>query len=160
MFKINDYIIYNKDVCKIKEIKEKFYKNMDYYVLISISDPSLKIQIPINSNKIRELISLDEINNIIKKIPTIEIIKDNDRLIENTYKTLMQSGTHEELIKIIKTTYLRNQKRTESNKKISEIDDSYFKKAEKYLYNEFSIVLNKTIDETKEYIINKVLESK
>ena len=38
-----------------------------------------------------------------------------------------------------------------------QIDDSYFKKAEKYLYNEFSIVLNKTYDETKEYVINEVL---
>lgn len=70
----------------------------------------------------------------------------------------MQSGTHEDLIKIIKTTYLRNKERTENNKKIREIDDSYFKKAEKYLYNEFSIVLNKSFEETKEYIINKVLE--
>lgn len=158
MFKVKDYIIYNKDVCIIEEIKEKLYKDMDYYVLSSISDPSLKIQIPTCSNKIHKLISLDELNNIIKEIPNIEIIKDNDRLIENTYKTLMQNGTHEDLIKIIKTTYLRNQKRTENNKKISEIDDSYFKKAEKYLYNEFSIVLNKTFEETKEYIINKVLE--
>ena len=128
MFKINEYIIYNKDVCIIKEIKEKFYKNMDYYVLTSISDESLKLQIPINSNKIRELISLEELNNIIKEIPNIEIIKDNDRLIENTYKTLMQSGTHKDLIKIIKTTYLRNKKRTENNKKLSEIDDFYFRK--------------------------------
>lgn len=159
MFKINEYIIYNKDVCIIKEIKEKFYKNMDYYVLTSISNESLKLQIPINSNKIRELISLEELNNIIKEIPNIEIIKDNDRLIENTYKTLMQSGTHKDLIKIIKTTYLRNKKRTENNKKLSEIDDFYFRKAEKYLYNEFSVVLNKTFDKTKEYIINKVLEN-
>ena len=71
----------------------------------------------------------------------------------------MQSGTHEDLIKIIKTTYLRNEKRINDNKKISEIDDTYFKKAEKYLYNEFSVVLNKTFEETKEYVNNKVLES-
>lgn len=158
MFKINDFLIYNKDVCKVKEIKEKLYKNEDYYVLESLSDSTLKIQIPKSSDKIRKLISIEELNKIIENIPNIDIIKDNDRLIENTYKTLMQSSTHEDLIKIIKTTYLRNIKRKNNNKKISEIDDTYFKKAEKYLYNEFAIVLNKTIEETKEYVNNKVLE--
>ena len=158
MFSLNDYIIYNKDICKVKEIKEKLYKNEDYYVLESLSDSTLKIQIPKSSDRIRKLISLEELNTIINNIPNIKIIEESDRLIENTYKSLMQSGTHEDLIKIIKTTYLRNEKRVKDNKKISEIDDTYFKKAEKYLYNEFSIVLNKTYEETKEYVNNKVLE--
>ena len=159
MFKVNDFLIYNKDVCKVKEIKEKLFKDIDYYVLESISDPSLKIQIPTTSDKIRNLITIEELNTIINNIPNISIIKENDRLIENTYKTIMQSGTHEDLIKIIKTTYLRNEKSINDNKKISEIDDTYFKKAKKYLYNEFSVVLNKTFEETKEYVNNKVLES-
>ena len=159
MHKVNDYIIYNKDVCKIKNIKEKYYNNLDYYELISISDSSLKIQIPTNSNKIRNIVTKEELDNIIKNIPNIKPIQENDRLIENIYKTLMQSGTHEDLITIIKTTYLRNKKRTDENKKISEIDDIYFKNAEKYLYNEFSIVLNKTYEETKQYVIKQVIKA-
>ena len=158
MHKINEYIIYNKDVCKIEEIKEKYYNDNDYYILSSISDKSLKIQVPTNSNKIRNIITKEELDNIIKSIPNIDTIKENDRLIENTYKTFMQSGTHEDLIKIIKTTYLRNKKRTDENKKISEIDDSYFRNAEKYLYNEFSIVLNLPYEKTKEYVIKEILK--
>lgn len=160
MHKINEYIIYNKDVCKIEEIKEKYYNNIDYYILSSISDKSLKIQIPTNSNKIRDIVTKEELERIIKNIPNIESIKENDRLIENTYKTLMQSGKHEDLIKVIKTTYERNKKRTDENKKISEIDDSYFRNAEKYLYNEFSIVLNLSYEETKEYVKKEILKNK
>ena len=37
-------------------------------------------------------------------------------------------------------------------------DQSYFELAEDYLYNEFSIVLNKSYDDTKQYIINKIEE--
>lgn len=159
MFKINDYIVYNKDICKIKQILENYYNNQDYYELNSISDKSLSIKIPITSNKIRGLITKEQINEIIASIPQIDIIKDNDRIMENTYKTLMQSGSHENLIKIIKTTYLRNEKRLNDNRKISEIDDFYFRTAEKFLYNEFSIVLNKTYNETKEYVINEVLKT-
>lgn len=159
MFKINEYIVYNKDICKVEKILKNFYNEEDYYELSSISDQSLNIKIPISSKKIRNLISKEKLNEIIISIPSIEIIKDNDKMIESTYKTLMQSATHEELISIIKTTYLRNEKRINDNKKVSEIDDSYFRTAEKYLYNEFSIVLNKTYDETKEYVINEVLKS-
>ena len=60
-----------------------------------------------------------------------------------------------ELIKIIKTTYERNNNRLLNNKKISEKDDTYFKLAEKYLYNELAISLNTTSEEIKNYIINK-----
>lgn len=159
MFKTNDYIVYNKDICKIEKILENYYNNENYYDLKSISDNSLSIKIPTSSKKIRPLITKDQIKEIITNIPNIEVIKENDRMIENTYKTLMHSGTHEDLIKIIKTTYLRNEKRLNNNKKISEIDDSYFRTAEKFLYNEFSIVLNKTYNETKDYVINEVLKT-
>lgn len=77
-------------------------------------------------------------------------------MIENEYKILLQNGTHEDLIKIIKTTYLRNKNRLNQNKKISETDDKYFKLAERYLYSEFSIILNMNLEETKEFIINKL----
>ena len=68
----------------------------------------------------------------------------------------MQSGTHKDLIKIIKTTYLRNKERLDNNKKTTDKDTYYFNQAENYLYNEFSVVLNLSCEETKEYIINEV----
>ena len=68
----------------------------------------------------------------------------------------MQNRTHEDLIKIIKTTYLRNKERIDNNKKTTDKDNHYFNQAELYLYNEFSVVLNLTYDETKEYVLNAV----
>ena len=129
---------------------------MDYYILMPITDKSLKIQIPMNSQLIRELITKERVEEIINSIPSIEIIKTDSKSLENDYKQLMQSGTHEDLIRIIKTTYLRNKERIDNNKKTTDKDNYYFNQAELYLYNEFSVVLNMTYDETKEYIISKV----
>lgn len=67
--------------------------------------------------------------------------------------------THEGLIKIIKTTYIRNKERVDNKRKIGEKDDTYFKKAEKLLYTEFSLALNMTYDETKDYVLSKVEEN-
>lgn len=156
MFKINDYLVFKKDVCKVKKIKQ--YNNEDYYILTPISDESLTINVPVSNkfNQIRSLITKEEVLNIIKEIPHIEEIKVQDRQIEQEYKSLLQNANHKDLIKIIKTAYSRNQKRLDENKKIGEKDNNYFNLAEKYLYTEFSIVLNMSYDETKEYVVNEV----
>ena len=160
MYKINDYVIYNKEVCVIKDIIKKKIKDKDYYVLFPISDASLKIETPTDNKGLRKVISKAETLKIIETIPSIETLENiNDRMLENEYKKLLNDATHEALIKIIKTTYSRNQTRMKNKKKIGEIDDNYFKLAEKLLYNEFSISLSKPIDEVKEYVIQMVIEN-
>jgi len=154
MFKLGDYVVYKKDVCKIKEIKN--IKNISYYVLNPIDDQTLSITIPLNNNSLRKIISKEESLNLINSIPNIDIIKIQDKLIENEYKNLLNSGKLEDLIKIIKTTYLRNEDRINNHKKIGKKDDNYFKKAEKLLYNEISISLGLSYDETKKYIKERV----
>ena len=160
IYKIGDYLVYKKDVCKVVEIKENGYNDLNYYILRPVYDKSLKIQIPITIKKdyIRDLISLEKLNEVVAQIPKVEVIIAEDKLIENEYKKLISTGDYLDLIKIIKTTYIRNKSREEKKKKISDKDKYYFNLAEKYLYNEFSIVLNKSIDETKEYIV-KMVES-
>lgn len=158
MYNVGDYIVYRKDVCKI--INNKNFNGIDYYILEPIDDNSLKVDVPVDNrcDYMRHLISKKEIDIIINNIPNIYIIDINDKSIENVYKNLMSSGKHEDLIKIIKTTYLRNQKRIESNRKVSDKDTNYFNQTEKYLYNEFSIVLGMSYEATKQYVIDIVLE--
>ncbi|MBO5376116.1 MAG: CarD family transcriptional regulator [Bacilli bacterium] len=158
MFNVNDFLVYKKEVCRVKEIKENSLDKSSYYVLIPVTDESLKIEVP-TANRLghlRNLISIEEIDNIIKKIPSIKIIEENDRLIENEYKELLKSGTFEDLITIIKTTYLRNKARENTKRKLSDKDNTYFNLAEKYLYTEFSIVLNKSYEDTKKYVEDEV----
>lgn len=158
MYKINDYIIYKREVCIIKDILLKFYRDNDYYLLSPLSDESLTIKVPVSNKEIRNLISKDDVEKIIKEIPNINIIDADTKQLEGIYKELIVNGRHEDLIKIIKTTYLRNKERIDNNKKTTDKDNYYFNLAEKYLYEEFSIILNLSYDDTKEYVINKVNE--
>lgn len=160
MYKVGDYVVYKREVCEVISIKEKKFMDMDYYVLVPISDNTLKIDVPVNNKMgyLRPLITKKEVEDIIKIIPNIKPIISTDRLIENEYRNLLNTNKHEDLIKIIKTTYLRNKERLDNNKKIGGKDDEYFKQAENYLYSEFSIVLGMSYDETKKYVIEKVKE--
>ena len=155
MFGVNEYIVYRNNVCYIKEIIE--IKDNKYYVLFPIDDDSLTIKVPVDNSFIRRVIIKDEVAKIIKNIINIDIIKvDNEKMIEQEYKKLLENATHENLIKIIKTSYLKNDKRKREKKKISEKDDTYFKLAEKILYNEFSVALKMNYEDTKKYVVDSV----
>ncbi len=130
--------------------------DLDYLELVPIADTTLKMEIPINSKAIRHLITKKEIEKIIGNMPTIEIIDAEEKQIEQEYKKLLNKGTNEDLIRIIKTTYLRNKARIEKKKKASDKDSHYFEEAEKALYQEFGTVLGLTVEETKKYVLDKL----
>ena len=152
MFRENEYVVYKNNVCQIKNVDEK----SGYYTLAPMEDDTLIIKLPIKTKAIRKLISKKEIEEIIKQIPNIPLIEDNDRLIENDYKELMHNGTYIDYVKIIKTTFLRNKHRLDNNKKVGDKDRHYLEVAEKALYDEFAVVLGKTFDETKQYVEDQV----
>lgn len=158
MWNIDDFVVYGKDVCVVRDILKKKFNNEDYYLLIPMKDNSLKIEVPVSNKngKIRNLISLEQVNNIINNIPNVEPINTDNKFIEHEYKELLSTGDHLDLIKVIKTTYLRNKERVDNNKKATEKDTVYFEMAEEYLYNEFAVVLGYSFDEVKEYITKKV----
>ncbi|MDD5887904.1 MAG: CarD family transcriptional regulator [bacterium] len=157
MYKVDEIIVYKKEVCKIRKIKEKYLQNKDYYIMSPLEDPSLVINIPVDNTKdIRPVITKEEAESLIAKIPSIELLNSDSKNIETEYKQLLNEDNLENLVKIIKTTYLRNYERTKTKKRISEVDQAYFNKAETRLYNELSISLNLPLEEVKEYIITKL----
>ena len=155
MFKINDYVVYKKDVCKVSDIKE--YGGKKYYALTPVEDASLKINVPVDNELVRPTLSKKEALNVIDLIKSVKVIKiDNEKNIEEEYKSLLKTGKYDDLISIIKTTYLRNQTRIMEKKKISEVDQRYFELAENKLYDELAIPLEMTKEEVKDYIFNKL----
>ncbi len=158
MLKVNDYIIYKKEVCQIKDILKDYYHEKDYYQLTLLSDNTLNIKVPVDNKELRNLITKDQAMQIIAKIDQITPIEEETKNLENIYKELLKSGEYSDLIKIIKTTYLRNKERLDNHKKTTDKDTYYFELAEKYLIEEFQIVLGLTYEQTRNFIIDKVKE--
>lgn len=154
MYKVGDYVIYNHDVCKIIGLNS--FRGRDYYVLSSTIDSSLKINVPIDNCNVRGLISRNGIDELIKRIPSISVVDIDSKNVDVLYKSLINDGSYDGLISIIKTTYLANKDRLDNNKKLRDKDLYYFNLAEAYLYGEFSIVLGMSVDEVKDYVISEV----
>ena len=160
MFIINDSVVYgNEGVCLITDIVKKEFNSglIDYYLLKPVSSPKSSIYIPINNttllNKIHPLISTNEIVELINSMPeknTIWIEDNNNRREE--YKKIIYSGDRIDLIKLIKTLYLKREDLKTNKKKLLTSDDNFFKSAEKILYDEFAYVLDIKPDEVRPYI--------
>lgn len=156
MFKVNDYVIYKRDVCIILE--EKIISNYEYFVLQSTIDDSLKINIPKNmsSKLLRHLNTKKDIEKLISKIKTIPLLDVNSKNIEEDYKRCLRDETLESLIAIIKTSYFRNQSSLAHNKKMTYKDKYYYELAEKFLYNEIAYIYNTTYEDAKKYVLDKL----
>ena len=115
------YIIYERDVCIIEEVMKKYIKGIDYFILRPLNDKTLKISVPVTSKMLRNVISFDEANELINNMKNIDVLKDGKQM-ENEYKRLLDTRDLNDLVKIIKTTYLRNKERIDNKKKISKND--------------------------------------
>ena len=157
MYKSGDVVVYGRDVYRIKDVKDNYLFDKTYYIMNPIDDDSLVTSVSVDTTSyLRDVITKEEAEELIAKIPSIEIVQASDRDIEYEYKQLLRENTLEALIKIIKTTYMRNMMRQNQNKRISEKDEQYFNQAERRLYNELSISLHLTFDDTKQYVIDSV----
>lgn len=158
MFKIGDTIVHRHEVCKVAEITENYRDGEDYYTLRPLSDETLIIRTPVSNSRgmMRKIISKAEAKALIASIPDIEIFELDTRTLASEYKKLLDSGTHEDVIRIIKTAYLRKEERTKNKLQASENDKIYFRLAEGILYSELSIALNLPHDEIKEQITKQI----
>lgn len=159
MFQVNDYIVYKGEVCLLKEIKSKYRNDEDYYILEPVANKGIAMAVPVSDKYgfLRKIITKKAAKELIEKIPNIEAIDfDDDRMIENEYRTLMNSACQQEdLIRIIKTTYLRNDKRKKMGKKIKYMDNNFFQKAEHLLYNELAVALGMDYEAVKKYVLEQ-----
>lgn len=158
MLKVGQTIMYRRDVCTVKQRLKNFREDQDYYKLAPHYDQSLLINAPVDSvnQSFRKLLTRTEIDSLISNIPDIQCVDVEDRTLEAVYKDLYHSEKHEDLVKIIKTAYMRGEKKLQKGLKRSERDKEYFRKAEKALYSELAVVLGKTVDDTREYVVGRV----
>ena len=154
MYKIGEVIAHNKlGLCTIKEITQ--INDIDYYVLISNID-NTKIMIPIsNADKLtRKIITKEEIEELVNKIPNINIdlIKDFKTRMK-TYDELLKSGEIENLAILSRTIY---EYKKESNN-LTVADKEIFKATEKILFDELAYVLNMdNKNDVVKYLFKKV----
>lgn len=163
MYAINDYVVYgNNGVCKITDIrKEKFCgaEEQVYCVLEPVHSDKSTIYTPINRNldKFRNVMSYEEVHELIQAIPDKETIWIEEFQPRNEkYNEILKEGDPKQLIILIKTLHAHREDLIEKGKKMRMTDEKVMREAESLLYDEFAYVLEIEPDEVVPFITNEL----
>ena len=160
MFEKGDYVIYgNNGICRVQDITtlsiSGIDKNRKYYLLKPVYASGSTVYTPVDTAEtlLRPALSREEADSLIRSIPDIPLIPIADeKTLEKTYKEYMRSNSTRAWVQLIKTIYLRKEKRTMKGYKVTALDSRYFSLAESSLYGELAIALDKPREEVKSYI--------
>ena len=163
MYKKGEYVVVgNKGVCTIDNITTLDISGVDkereYYILKPVYVPQSTVYVPTdNAETMRRVLTRDEVEHLIREIPEIPLIDTvNDKLLEQEYKGCMKTNSCVAWVRIIKTIYLRKQKRLEAGRKVTAVDAKYYRIAEDNLYGELAVVLNIPKAEVEYYITSEI----
>ena len=160
MFEKEDYVIYgNNGICRVQDITtlsiSGIDKNRKYYLLKPVYSSGSTVYTPVDTAEtlLRPALSREEADSLIRSIPDIPLIPIADeKTLEKTYTEYMRSNSTRAWVQLIKTIYLRKEKRTMKGYKVTALDSRYFSLAESSLYGELAIALDKPREEVKSYI--------
>ena len=166
MYEKSQYIVYGiRGVCKVTDIITIDHpvgpKGRLYYELRLCNQKDGRIVTPVDSEKTitRLLLTRPEAEALIKEIPRIkEMTVTNDKQREERYKEALKTCDCRVWVSMIKALYLRKQDRIEHKKKVTDLDERYFRMAEDYLDSELSLALDISREKVNEYIKERIME--
>lgn len=150
-------------VCRVEDICIRDYGagKKEYYVLQPVFDLRSTLSIPVDApafaTHARELLTKDEVIEIIDSVPSAEAewIKDDKERIE-TFRSLLEGGVRKDIAVLIRTLYLHKKELAAKGKKLRSSDEAIMQRAEKLLYGEFAWVLGIEPKDVVDFIKNRV----
>ncbi len=164
MYQIGETVLYGTEgVCRIAGLQEMKFggQRARYYVLKPVYRDGATIYVPLDNERLlermRRVLSAEEIDAILRSVTQEELpwIEDpNERKM--TYSKILTAGDRREVVRLIRTLYLRRQNLVSCGKHLRSSDDQLLRDAEKLLNDEFALVLNIPQHEVPEYIRSRV----
>jgi CarD family transcriptional regulator len=166
MYQVNDLVVFGTHgICSVKAVGSLNMSAADedrlYYTLKPLYETQQSsVYTPVDNKKapMRAATTREEALKLIDRIPMIETVWVYDeRQREGMYKEIMLKNECSGWAQIIKTLYLKKQKRLAEGKKFTAKDDFYYKLAEELLYGELAAVLEMSLAGVKDMIVKRVI---
>ncbi len=163
MYKIGEFVIHGSNgVCRIDSVGPLANfgaTDRQYYTLTPLYSGGSKIFSPVDNGKVmmRPVLTKPEAEELLaraKDLPGLPVPDEKKR--ELVYREAFYTGQCEEMIRIMKTIYSREQKRTAQGKRSTASDERYMHLAEESLYGELAVSFGVTKEEAKEQFLQCV----
>ncbi|MCR4888562.1 MAG: CarD family transcriptional regulator [Ruminococcus sp.] len=160
MYKVDDMVMYGSfGICKVTAIEKRDLtgEEQEYYILKHINSEKNIFYVPTNNDtalsKMHPICSKAEVDELISHMNSEGLIWiDNDIKRKEEYSRIIKDADKHEIIRLIKTLYLRRKELAKSGKKLRSTDENYLSLAENMLFEEFAYALDIDKSEVVEYI--------
>jgi len=160
MLSVGETLVYGSSgVCRVDDIcvRECGNSKREYYVLQPVYDDRSTVYVPTDSEKlishVKPLLSREEVEEMIASMPEegFEWIA-NDKERAETFRVLLEEGTRNDLVKLLRTLYLHKSELAERGKKLRSSDEAIMQRAQRLLYGELAWVLGIKPSEVSDFI--------
>ena len=160
MYKVDDMVMYGSfGMCKVTAIEKRDFtgEEQEYYILKHTSSEKNTFYVPLSNesalSNMHYVCSKAEVDELISHMNSEGLIWiDNDNKRKEEYSRIIKDADKHEIIRLIKTLYLRRKELAESGKKLRSTDENYLSLAENMLFEEFAFALDIDRSEVVEYI--------
>lgn len=160
MYNVGDAVMYGAyGICRISALEKRNFTGEDkeYYILKHIGPDKNTFYVPADSEEvlssIRCVCTKAEADALIAHMNCEGLIWiENDSKRKEEYKRIIRDGDKKEMIRLIKTLYLRRKELSIEKKKLRSFDEQYLSIAENMLFEEFAYALDIDRSEVVDYI--------
>jgi len=160
MYNVGEAVVYSSyGVCTVSSIEKRDFagESREYYVLRPVGNKSNTFYVPTENealtSRMRKVYSRSEVEKLIGDMPDEGLIWiDNESQRKEEYRRIISGGDRSELIRLIKTLYLKRRDLSDQHKKLHSADERFLSEAENMLYDEFAYALDISRDEVLPYI--------
>lgn len=161
MFQTGDLIIYGSTgVCEVTGVQQSQFPGEErLYYTLTPKYGTETIYIPVDSPVfMRHVISREQAQTLIDQIPDVKenALVNDHRMMAEQYEASLKTHDCTELLRLIKTAYLKTRRSVQNGRKPGQTDQRYLKRAETQLYGELAVALGIQPDEVKGYIERSV----
>lgn len=165
MFCIGQYVVYGKSgICRVEAIGTlSFMKDSSkiYYTLRpSYTTNNARIYVPVNTSvSMRSAITSDEVFCCLDSLKDMEVKifrSSKQNLLTAHYQELIAGQDIDGYLRLFKEICWKEKLVKDSGKKLAQVDQRFYKLAERILSEEFSIVLQETPECSKKRLYDAV----
>lgn len=161
VYQKGDLIVYGSSgVCQVEEIGPLkgaggVKEVREYYTLSPVFGSGV-IYIPSDTGMfMRPVLTKEQVDSLIDRIPTLEgdtCDISTLRALSEQYHAAFESHRCEDLLRLIKALYLKEQNSVRQGRRVGLTEIKYRKHAEELIHGEFSVALGIPVEEVPNYI--------
>ena len=164
MYESGTYIVYGvQGVCKVigKEKQLINRKRTEFLVLEPLVNSESRFFVPTQNpaamSKILSILSREELESLMTSPQLREDCwLSHENIRKQHYRELLSSGDRVQIMRMVYALSRYKDEQLAADRKFHQIDDNFLRDAEKLICSEISLVMELTMEESREYLRNKL----